>query len=90
MLTGRDKPVKDFLTQKIEVLQFLDQSEQLLAKVIDNYISRGFSDLMVSFGCTGGQHRSVFCAEEIYDRLRTKYPDLIVSCKHHAQVFDNE
>ncbi len=90
MLTGRDKEVKEFLAPKTEVRQFLDQSEQMITKAIDNYKSRGFSDLMVSFGCTGGQHRSVFCADEMHARLRTKYPDLIVSCKHHEQVFEDE
>jgi aminoglycoside/choline kinase family phosphotransferase len=90
MLTGRDEAVKAFLASKKEVQDFLNQTEQMLSEAIENYLSRGFSKLMVSFGCTGGQHRSVFCAEEITARFRTKYPDLIVSCKHHEQAFEDE
>ncbi len=90
MLTGRDKPVIDFLTDKKEVHLFLDQCESIVSKAITNYNERGFSHLMVNFGCTGGQHRSVFCADEIASRLRTKYPDLVVSCKHFEQNFQDE
>ncbi|HOI31341.1 MAG: RNase adapter RapZ [Bacteroidales bacterium] len=90
MLTGRDEAVKSFLASKKEVQDFLETTEHLLTKAIQNYQSRRFSNLMISFGCTGGQHRSVFCAEEISQRLRTKYPDLVVSCIHHEQAFENE
>jgi len=90
MLTGRDEAVKAFLAPKKEVQSFLDQTEDLVSDAIANYLARGFDKLMISFGCTGGQHRSVYCAEEIYERLRTKYPDLIVICKHHEQLFKNE
>lgn len=79
--TGKDKPVIDFLKDKPEVNTFLDRAFQLVCSSIDEYNSRGFEHLMVSFGCTGGQHRSVYCAENLYKALKEKY-DINVILKH--------
>ena len=71
-LTGKDKPVIDYLTQYDSVHQYLANVTSLIDASVSNYQSRGFKDLMVSFGCTGGQHRSVYFAEQLAKHLRGK------------------
>jgi aminoglycoside/choline kinase family phosphotransferase len=71
-LTGKDAPVIDFLNQQESVHQFLASVLSLVDAAIGNYKERGFKNLMVSFGCTGGQHRSVYLAEQLAKRLRAK------------------
>jgi aminoglycoside/choline kinase family phosphotransferase len=71
-LTGKDAPVIDYLNQQESVHQFLASVMSLVDASIGNYKERGFKNLMVSFGCTGGQHRSVFLAEQVAKRLRAK------------------
>jgi aminoglycoside/choline kinase family phosphotransferase len=69
-LTGKDAPVIDYLNQQESVHQFLASVMSLTDASISNYQQRGFKSLMVSFGCTGGQHRSVYLAEQFAKRLR--------------------
>ena len=69
-LTGKDKPVVDFLNQQGDVNEFLGNAFSLVDMSVDKYEERNFSHLMVSFGCTGGQHRSVYCAERLREHLR--------------------
>src|SRR5712692_361751 len=71
-LTGKDAPVIDFLIQQESVHQFLAGVMSLVDASISNYQVRGFKSFMVSFGCTGGQHRSVFLAEQLAKRLRAR------------------
>jgi len=71
-LTGKDAPVIDYLNQQESVHQFLAGVLSLVDAAINNYQQRGFKNLMVSFGCTGGQHRSVFLAEQLAKRLRIR------------------
>jgi aminoglycoside/choline kinase family phosphotransferase len=71
-LTGKDAPVIDYLVQQESVHQFLASVLSLVDSSINNYQQRGFKNLMVSFGCTGGQHRSVFLAEQLAKRLRNR------------------
>jgi aminoglycoside/choline kinase family phosphotransferase len=71
-LTGKDAPVIDYLNQQESVHQFLASVLSLVDASVGSYKERGFKNLMVSFGCTGGQHRSVFLAEQLAKRLRTK------------------
>jgi len=71
-LTGKDAPVIDYLNQQESVHQFLASVLSLVDASISNYQQRGFKNLMVSFGCTGGQHRSVFLAEQLAKRLRAR------------------
>ncbi len=68
-LTGKDTPVIDYLNQQESVHQFLASVMSLVDASVANYRQRGFSSLMVSFGCTGGQHRSVYLAEQLAKRL---------------------
>lgn len=67
--TGLDQEIKDFVMQADEAGQFMDQLENMLNFLIPHYISEGKSQLVVSIGCTGGKHRSVTIAEELYHRL---------------------
>jgi aminoglycoside/choline kinase family phosphotransferase len=69
-LTGMDAPVIEYLNQQESVHQFLASVLSLVDSSITSYHQRGFKNLMVSFGCTGGQHRSVFLAEHLAKRLR--------------------
>jgi len=71
-LTGKDAPVIDYLNQEESVHQFLASVLTLVDSSISSYQQRGFKNLMVSFGCTGGQHRSVFLAEQLARRLRNR------------------
>ena len=69
-LTGKDAPVIEYLNQQESVHQFLAGALSLVDASVSEYQRRGFKSLMVSFGCTGGQHRSVYLAEELAKRLR--------------------
>ena len=69
-LNGRDASVIDYLNQQESVHQFLAGTESLVDTTVNAYQRRGFKNLMVSFGCTGGQHRSVFLAEQLAKHLR--------------------
>jgi aminoglycoside/choline kinase family phosphotransferase len=69
-LTGKDAPVIDYLNQQETVHQFLASVLSLVDASVSEYQRRGFKSLMVSFGCTGGQHRSVYLAEQLAKRLR--------------------
>jgi aminoglycoside/choline kinase family phosphotransferase len=69
-LTGKDAPVAEYLGGQESVGQFLAGAEALVDESVRAYQKRGFTDLMVSFGCTGGQHRSVFLAEQMAKHLR--------------------
>jgi aminoglycoside/choline kinase family phosphotransferase len=69
-LTGRDAPVLEYLNQQETVHQYLASVMSLVDASVNNYQQRGFKNLMVSFGCTGGQHRSVYLAEQVAKRLR--------------------
>lgn len=71
-LTGRDAPVIEYLNQQESVHQFFASTLSLVDASIHEYQRRGFKHLMVAFGCTGGQHRSVYLAEQLAKRLRDR------------------
>ena len=83
-LTGRDKEVIDFLEQRTKMPDFLNSVFQLVDISVEDYIQRGFSSLMVSFGCTGGQHRSVYAADHLARHLKNKFGVRISLC-HKVQ-----
>lgn len=83
-LSGKDKPVQDFLEQKTKMNQFLNSVWDVIDITIEDYIQRGFSSLQINFGCTGGQHRSVYAAEQTARHLRNKYK-LQTTLKHCNQ-----
>ena len=73
--TGMDQDVIEFFGEhKLEMGLFLENIYTLAETHIQNYIERGFTDLQFSFGCTGGQHRSVFCAEQLALHLQNRFP----------------
>lgn len=72
-LTGLDAPVIQFLEDDGEILTFLQSAIHLADAHIARYIQRGFTDLMFSFGCTGGQHRSVYCAQHLAEHIHQKF-----------------
>lgn len=83
-LTGLDAPVIEFLETKPEVQDFLTHVFALVSRSIEDYIQRGFQSLMINFGCTGGQHRSVYCAEQTARYIKENY-DCRVVLRHIEQ-----
>ena len=88
--TGRDWEVIDYLMAKPSVHVFLDHVKGIIGQSVDNYRERHFSNLMVSFGCTGGQHRSVFFAQTIYEWLKATYPDIHLKLNHIERKITEE
>jgi aminoglycoside/choline kinase family phosphotransferase len=72
-LTGRDVPVIEFLQKEPAVGEFLGHVFALIDQTVENYSKRNFTSLLVGFGCTGGQHRSVYCAERLAAHIRDKF-----------------
>jgi len=81
LLTGKDAPVIDYLNSQPSVHQFFASVASLVDSSVASYQKRGFKNLMVSFGCTGGQHRSVYLAEQLAKRLRP-LPGVEVVVRH--------
>lgn len=72
-LTGNDEMVRQFLERDTRMPDFMNHVYGLVSINVDDYINRGFEQLSVSFGCTGGQHRSVYAAEQLAAYLRNRY-----------------
>ena len=88
-LTGLDEPVIRFLEDDGEILTFLDSVYKLADAHVRRYIQRGFTSLMFSFGCTGGQHRSVYSAQHLAEHLHAKFGIEVRIChreQHISQV----
>ena len=83
--TGRDWEVVEYLEAKPQTNEFLKHVKAVIGQSVDNYLERHFSNLMVSFGCTGGQHRSVYFAQSIADWLKATYPQINVKLNHIEQ-----
>jgi aminoglycoside/choline kinase family phosphotransferase len=83
-LHGRDKSVKDFLEQQTRMTEFLNSAFDIVDITVEDYIRRGFETLMISFGCTGGQHRSVYAADALARHLRNKFK-VKIELKHLVQ-----
>lgn len=73
-LTGRDEAVVEYLEKDGEILTFLSHVRPLVEHHVERFMQRQFTHLQVAFGCTGGQHRSVYCAENIAKYLQHQYP----------------
>ena len=96
-LTGLDQPVIDFLEGRdnnpehkpfgteLTMPQFLEHVYALVDPAVETYLTRGFTNLMVSFGCTGGQHRSVYGAQHLAEHLKSLHPDLRIQLTHREQ-----
>ena len=96
-LTGLDQPVIDFLEgrdpnpehkpfgMELTMPQFMEHVYALVDPAVATYLHRGFTHLMVSFGCTGGQHRSVYGAQHLAEHLKALHPDLHIILEHREQ-----
>lgn len=86
-LTGLDQPVIDFLEEDGEIVTFLEHVYALADTHVARYIERGFTSLMFSFGCTGGQHRSVYSAQHLAEYLHQKF-GVEVRLVHREQAIE--
>ncbi len=84
MLDGRDKEVIDFLENQANIKEFMEHVYGLVDRSVANYLERKFTSLVVNFGCTGGQHRSVYCAEQLAAHLKAKF-DVQIEL-HHLEL----
>lgn len=89
-LTGRDRPVIEFLEEHQSVATFKSACSRLVDQAVSNYIERGFTSLSVWFGCTGGRHRSVYNADCMARHLREKYPEIRIVLNHREQGISEE
>jgi aminoglycoside/choline kinase family phosphotransferase len=72
-LSGLDNSVKTFLENETKMPEFIDAIKKIITINIEDYMQRGFESLMINFGCTGGQHRSVYAAEAIQQFIQTEF-----------------
>ncbi len=84
-LSGKDLAVQEFLEQKSEIGIFINSAKTLVEQSVKVYLDRGFTHLSVAFGCTGGQHRSVYSAEKIAEFLQNNYPVNVVLVHREAE-----
>lgn len=77
---GRDRPVMEYLERQTRMQDFLNSVFDIVDISVEEYIKRGFNSLVVNFGCTGGQHRSVYAADALARHLRNKYKVKIDVC----------
>ncbi len=98
-LTGLDQPVIDFLEGRLDtegrptqapvegtdMMHFVQNVYRLVDPAVRTYLDRGFTSLVVNCGCTGGQHRSVYCAQHLADHLRQEFPEAIIQLQHREQ-----
>lgn len=87
-LTGLDQPVIDFLEENGEILTFLDSVYKIVDFHVQRYLERGFTDLLICFGCTGGQHRSVYSAQHVAEHIHEKF-GIPVHLTHREQGIDS-
>ncbi len=83
--TGNDLPVQEYLETQTEMPKFIELVKNIVSINIDNYLERFFEHLQINFGCTGGQHRSVYSALKIAEFIREKYPEINVIINHDEQ-----
>lgn len=82
--TGLDEPVVEFLENEGEITSFLNNVYPIVDASVQRYIDRGFASLMICFGCTGGQHRSVYSAQKMAEHLHDKF-DVKIQLIHREQ-----
>ena len=80
--TGRDEIIKDWLERSPEVQEFWENVRAIVDMHVESFLDRGFTEMNVSFGCTGGQHRSVFMAGKLADHLAARFPHVSVHVNH--------
>jgi RNase adaptor protein for sRNA GlmZ degradation len=88
--TGKDQQVIDFLKREPSVDEFLVPVFSLVDQSVIRYLERDFTNLMVCFGCTGGQHRSVYCAEQLAGHLQEKFPVTVRVIHSNLEKLEND
>lgn len=83
--TGEDNDVKEFMDTYQDTHFFMQNVQMIVFQSIDNYLERGFKNLQINFGCTGGQHRSVYFAQKTAEMIHTNYPMIKVIVNHIVQ-----
>lgn len=86
--TGLDQEVREYLERSPEVHQFSHHIQQLVEMAVRNFLERNFTFMSVSFGCTGGQHRSVFLCEATAEHLRRGFNGAVVPRVHHYNLIE--
>lgn len=84
-LSGRDPEVAEFLKERGEADLFAARAFEMVSPSVERYIKRGFSSLQIGFGCTGGRHRSVYCAERMARNIAESFPEVVVELIHREQ-----
>lgn len=87
--TGRDQSVIDYLESKTEMPKFFSLAKQIVDITLTDYLARDFSNLQISFGCTGGQHRSVYSADAMAKYIQENYEDVHIILNHREQEAKN-
>ena len=80
--TGKEEDVIEFIESQTVMTNFLERVYDIADMAVDNYLERNFSNLLIGFGCTGGQHRSVYASEMLAKHLRKKYPSILLELTH--------
>lgn len=88
-ITGRDQNVIEYLEAKTKILEFLYAIYTIVDLTIEDYSARGFANLEINFGCTGGQHRSVYSADAMAKHIQEKFPEVNVVVNHVEQESKN-
>ena len=84
-LTGLDEPVIRFLEEDGEILEYLNNVYGMVDNHVRTFLGRGFTNLSICFGCTGGQHRSVYCAEHTARHLAAAFPSARIRLIHRER-----
>ncbi|MBA5628515.1 RapZ C-terminal domain-containing protein [Moheibacter lacus] len=87
--TGRDEAVKNYLETQTKMADFLTAAFSIVDISIEDYLSRNFANLEINFGCTGGQHRSVYSADAMAKHIQKKFPEVNVVVHHVEQEAKN-
>lgn len=87
-MTGLDTPVIAFLEKDGEILTFLQSVWALTDHHVERFIERGFTHLQIAFGCTGGQHRSVYCAQRTAEHIKQRFPNVLIHLIHRERGID--
>jgi RNase adaptor protein for sRNA GlmZ degradation len=80
--TGKEKDVIQFIENQTLMPIFLESVFKIIDMAVDNYVERNFSSLLIGFGCTGGQHRSVYASESLAKHIHNKYPSVSIEITH--------
>jgi len=80
--TGKEEDVINFIETQTLMTTFLENVYNIIDMAVDNYTERNFSNLLIGFGCTGGQHRSVYASESLAKHLHKKYPSVSLEITH--------